>query len=465
MVAGLTVAYWLGLLAVILAVVVLGTYAARQIHSVDDFALAGRSSGPFMVMGIVVGTAVGASSTVGTAQLAFRVGLNAWWFCLGCCLGFVIMAFLYVKPLYSAKQTTVTQFLAVAYNQRTGVVASLFSVTGIFFSAAASSLVLIPMMANCFSVNLFHGALIALLLIVLYVFFGGAWGTGLMGIFKAGLLYLVLGVCFFVTLGKTGGVQPLLDYFPAYPWFTLFPNGFITDLGAGASTVIGVMCTQTYIQGFLSAQNEQAAFRGMILSGAFTLLSGLPAIWVGLFMRRYHPDIIPIDALPLFIMTYLPDWFAGVSIGMLIIASVGSAAGLVLGMGTILSNDILRRLMPEICKNHMLVATRSTVFFITVIILIFTYLNNDAIVLDWTILSMCLRGAGVFIPLLLAIFRPGLFGATYASLAIAGGSIAALCWRIFLPNFYSPLYPGMLVSAVFMLLGYNKKKKIEGDIV
>ena len=464
MIAGLSIAYWLGLLAVIAGVVVLGTYAARKIHSADDFALAGRSSGAFMVMGIVVGTAVGASSTVGTSQLAFKAGVSAWWFCLGCCIGFIIMAFLYVKPLYSSKQTTVTQFLASAYDKRTGMVASVCSVIGIFFSAAASSLVLIPMLANCFSMSLVSGALLSLLLIILYVFFGGAWATGLVGIFKAGLLYVVLGTCFFASLETTGGVTTLLSRFPAHPWFTLFPNGFITDIASGASTVIGVMCTQTYIQGFLSAKNEKAAFNGMILSGVFTVISAAPAVWVGLFMKVYHPDISPIDALPLFIMSYLPDWFAGVSTGMLIIASVGSAAGLILGMSTIFSADIVSRVIPSLYEKRALFVTRSTVLAITSAILVFTYINNDALVLDWTILSMCLRGAGVFVPLLMAIFRPGLFKSNYATAAIAGGSIAALSWRLLFPQLYSPLYPGMLVSVLFMLLGYRKRTQVNDKI-
>ncbi|MDR3348958.1 MAG: sodium:solute symporter family protein [Acidaminococcales bacterium] len=455
---GSALEYWAGLLAVILAVASLGVYAAGKVRTADDFALAGRSSGVLMVMGTIVGTAVGASSTVGTAQLAFKAGISAWWFCLGCCVGFVIMGFLYVKPLYFSRQTTVSQFLGLAYNQGAGIMASVFSALGIFFSAAASSLVLIPMLASCFSVSMEGGLAITFILIVLYVAFGGAWATGLVGVFKAGLLYIVLGVCFFAALKKVGGLSPILTEFPSVPWFTLFPDGFFTNLAAGASTVIGVMSTQTYIQGMCSAKNERAARLGMLFSGLFTLISALPAIWIGFFMRRLHPDIAPIDALPLFIMTYLPEWFAGVSVGMLIIAAVGSAAGLILGMSTIVSSDIISRLLPQFWQKNKLLSNRAALFAITFGTLLFTYRNNGALVLDWTILSMCLRGAGVFIPLCAALFWPGLFSPRYAAAAIAGGSLSALLWRILFPSTLSPLYPGMLVSAVFMAIGYWKRQ-------
>ena len=458
---GLSLQYWCGLLAVVLAVALLGVCAAKKVRTADDFALAGRSSGALMVMGTIVGTAVGASSTVGTAQLAFKTGISAWWFCLGCCAGFVTMSFLYVKPLYLSRQATVSQFLGIAYNQSAGVAASVFSALGIFFSAAASALVLIPMLAACFSVSMEGGLAITFVLIVLYVAFGGVWATGLVGIFKAGLLYLVLGGCFFAALKSVGGVSPVLSEFPAVPWFTLFPDGFFTNLAAGASTVIGVMSTQTYIQGMCSAKNERSARFGMFFSGLFTLVSALPAIWIGFFMRRLHPGIAPIDALPLFIMTYLPDWFAGVSIGMLIIAAVGSAAGLILGMSTIVSSDIISRLWPNFWRENKLLSNRAALFVIALVILLFTYSNNDSLVLDWTILSMCLRGAGVFIPLCAALFWPGLFAPQYAAAAIAGGSLSALLWRLLLPQTLSPLYPGMLVSALFMAAGYWKKQSAE----
>jgi SSS family solute:Na+ symporter len=237
----------------------------------------------------------------------------------------------------------------------------------------------------------------------------------------------------------------------------LVPDGVFTNLGAGASTVIGAMSTQTYIQGMCSARSEKASRRGMLLAGLFALFSALPAIWAGLFMRRLHPDIAPIDALPLFITTYLPDWFAGVSIGVLIITAVGSAAGLIFGMSTIVSADILSRLAPDLFAGRKLLVTRGALFVITFIVLVFTYVNHDALVLDWTILSMCLRGAGVFLPLFLALFWPGRFKPRCATFAVAGGSAVALAWRLLWPHFLSPLYAGIAASAIFMAIGYKKK--------
>ena len=458
--ATFSILYWAGFLLVVVSVVVLGVFAAKKVQNAEDFALAGRSSGVLMVMGTAVGTAVGASSTIGTAQLAFTIGINAWMFCLGAGIAFIIMGIIYVKPLYLSKISTISDFMSLKYNEKTGFVASLFSVIGIFFSAAASSLVLIPMMAANFSVDMTVGALMTLFLIIMYVFFGGTWATGLMGIFKACILFLVLFVSLLVSLKLSGGFAPIINNFSFNPWFNIFPKGIFIDIAAGLSTAIGVMSTQSYVQAMCSAKSEKAARNGMFLAGTFAILSAVPAIWIGLFMKVNHPDVLPIKALTYFITNYLPDWFAGISMGILVIAAVGSAAGLILGMGTIVSTNIITLVVPDFCKKNMLLVTRITIFLITCFVLVFTYINNDALVLDWTILSMCLRGSGIFIPLILAVYKPGKFAAEYAMYAIIAGSLSALSARVFISHLISPLYPGMLVSAIFMCLGYYSKKRL-----
>ncbi|MBQ2218175.1 MAG: sodium:solute symporter family protein, partial [Firmicutes bacterium] len=42
-----------------------------------------KGSNAAIVAGVIIGTLVGGSSTVGTAQLAYTYGLSAWWFTLG----------------------------------------------------------------------------------------------------------------------------------------------------------------------------------------------------------------------------------------------------------------------------------------------------------------------------------------------------------------------------------------------
>ena len=52
-----------------------------------------------VVAGVITGTLVGGSSTIGTAQLAYQFGMSAWWYTLGAGISCLILALVYAKPL------------------------------------------------------------------------------------------------------------------------------------------------------------------------------------------------------------------------------------------------------------------------------------------------------------------------------------------------------------------------------
>nr|HPG87028.1 hypothetical protein [Spirochaetales bacterium] len=57
------------------AIVALGVSSGKHVKNASDFDTGGNRAGPVMVAGTLVGTLVGGSATIGTAQLAFMYGL------------------------------------------------------------------------------------------------------------------------------------------------------------------------------------------------------------------------------------------------------------------------------------------------------------------------------------------------------------------------------------------------------
>ena len=70
---------------------------------------------------------------------------------------------------------------------------------------------------------------------------------------------------------------------------------------------------------------------------------------------------------------------------------------------------------------------------------------------------MGLRGAGTFLPLSMAVFFPGWFKGKWAMLSIAGGALTSLLWKVLLPQGGDPLYSGLAVSALFLLVGFQRR--------
>ncbi len=451
--------HWLGLAVALSCVAVLGAVASRKVKTADDFTLAGKASGVTMVAGTIIGTIVGGAATIGTAQLAFKVGLAAWWFTLGCGLALLLLGFFYAKPLRDSGLATVPEFLVVNYGKEAGPLCSLTSSAGIFFSLVANLLSAVPLIMALLHLSSMQAAGLVLIFTLLYVFLGGVWGTGLVGVFKTVLIIASLGTAGVIAWQGVGGASGLTGSLPSGPWFDLFGRGWSVDVGSALSVVVGVLSTQTYIQAVYGAKDVRAARGGVLLAAAITLPIGLLGVLVGLFMRVHHPDIVPIDALPLFVLRYLPDWLGGLAIGALLLASIGSAAGLILGMATMLTRDIAARVLPIRPGYSELRVTRVIVFVVAFSAVAVTMANLGSLVLDWNYLSMGLRGAGTFLPLSAAVFVPGRIKSRWAMLAIAGGALTSLAWKLILPESGDPLYPGLLVSAVMLLAGWRRGQK------
>ena len=449
----LTDGHLIAFFSVLLLISWVGVSAARKIKNATDFALGGRKSGVPMVSGTIVGTIIGGAATVGTAQLAFSIGLSAWWFTLGAGFALLVMAFFYAAPLRASKLQTIPQFLAQHFGSRAGMLSAIAASVGIFFSIVANVLSATPLVVALFQTDSMRAVAFVMALTVVYVLFGGVWATGRVGILKTLLIYITLMSAGYVTYTRMGGWSGFYAAFPAYPWFSLLGRGWGVDLGSALSLLVGTLTTQTYIQALFSAKDEQTARNGAITAALITLPAGIPAVMVGLFMRVHHPDILPINALPLFVLTYLPPWLGGLSIAALLLASIGSAAGLALGVGTMLNRDILPAAHWRFCEIHALCTNRIAVFLVMLGAALFTFGNLQSLVLEWNYLSMGLRGAGMILPFSLAIFSPGLLAPKIAVWAIAMGTMATIGWKFLFPQGMDPLFAGLIVSAFF--IGYG----------
>lgn len=452
----------LSMLAVLALTAVVGVGAARQVKNAADFSVGGHRSGTALVAGTIVGTIIGGASTVGTAQLAFSIGLSAWWFTLGAGIAIIVMGLFYAAPLRESKLQTIPQFLTLHFGPRAGMLAGVAASLGIFFSIVANILSATPLVAAIFQTGPAPAVGFVMLITVCYVLFGGVWATGRVGVLKAVLIYIALLAVGYVTYVKMGGWRGFYLAFPPYPWFSLGGRGWSTDLASGLSLVVGTLTTQTYIQALFSAKNAEVAKRGAFLAALITLPSGIPAVMVGMFMRIHHPDIAPIDALPLFAVTYLPAWLGGLTLAGLLLASIGSAAGLALGVGTMLTRDLFPQLRLRFSEQHPLATNRLTVMAVMAGASLFTFGNLGSLILEWNFLSMGLRGAGIFLPFSLAIFWPGRIGPGAAVYSMAAGTVAAFSWKFIAPTGMDPLYAGLLTSAITLAIFQVKNPRMTG---
>lgn len=451
--------HFTSLFITVIVVIGSGIFSARTIKSAEGYSLGGRSSGVTLIAGSIAGTVIGGGATVGTAQMAFSLGLSAWWFTLGSGVGFIIMGLFYARPLRNTALETIPQYLVINYGKAAGPVASVISSIGIFLSAVASCLPGIQIIAAIFNITPWLAAIILIMLVAAYVFFGGMRGAGVSGLMKLVIIWITLFLAGATAMLALLNMPNFTTVFPAYPWFSLFGKGISASFGNLFSMIVGVVCTQTYIQAIFSASDSRTAAAGAFAAALVIIPVGLPSIAIAMFMHAAHPDVLPILVLPSYLLQYQPAWLGGIGVAGILLSLVGSIAGLALGIGTMVSKDICYELLQIKKSTTILWINRFSVLMVTLLAASIAMLHLKSQVLTWNYMSMALRGAGVFLPLTLAIFTPGRLTKGWAVASMVMSTLASIAGATVLHVPVDPLFIGMAVSAAMIAAGLVWERK------
>jgi SSS family solute:Na+ symporter len=149
----------------------------------------------------------------------------------------------------------------------------------------------------------------------------------------------------------------------------------------------------------------------------------------------------------------------------LLFAVVGTGAGLALGISTIINNDIVRRLAinaPD-AKTELRLSRLWIVLVLAIGVVLAAVLGKTAIQ-HFAYMSMGLRGAVMFMPLMLALFAKNRVRKGFALAAIVGGPIIVLIFGIWKVFTFDPLFIGLAFCLIVCLIGLITGKKKDGGL-
>ncbi len=390
-----------------LGITILSLHRFRHVKTSADFSVANRSLGASGVSWVIIGTLVGGASTIGTVQMAYESGLSAWIFTLGSGIACFLLGLLFSKALREQGTVTVSEFLGLQFGKTFQVYSSVFTSIGMFVHVVGQFLASMAILQSIFGFSIWPAIIISFFLMALFVTLGGVSGAGLIGKLKFFMLYGMLLLSAGYAL-KLGNGLALLDRLPDDDnLFNLFSYGTgqgIIDLG---SMIVGVISTQIYLQAIFSARDVRSARNGAYLGAAIIPPVGIMGIVIGLYLKAYHPELEgnTAQALPFFLNTYFPPALAAFFSAGLLLVALGTGAGLVLGVTTNLDVDFFGSAKKMTARKHLMrLRLLSLVVLCLSVFLVLTGL--DSAILEWSYLSMGLRGSAVFLGLCIAVFLP-----------------------------------------------------------
>ena len=452
----------------LLAMVGIGYFASRKIRANEDFMLAGRRLGPFMLAGSLAATEVGGGSSMGVAEKAYGDwGMSAGWYVLTMAITFLILAV--VAPrLRSALVKTVPEYFRRRYGGTSGLL------TAVIMLLPLIGLTAIQFIASSVIVSVITGlsyplaVVLVVFVVTIYSVMGGLWSVALTDVVQWVLIVggLLLAVPFAIHFG--GGWEAMAKHIPEDKMSLTGGIG----LKSIASLVILYLTSfavgQEAVQRYFGARDEKAARLGSIyVALVYSVFAFIPAL-LGVIAfscvesGRIDGSIIEAEGakyvLPILVLEVMPGWLVGIVFAALIAATMSSADSDLLAAGSIFANDIYAELIrPQSSEAETLLVTRVTMVAIAGLALVVA-LTSQQNMISILMFSFTLRAGGAFIPYVIGHYwrRAGNFGAIASILF--GSAAVVLVEHDLVPFFgLEPIVPGLFCSLVsfviFSLLG------------
>lgn len=455
----LSIYHLLGIGLVVVLMCIIGIFSGKNTKNAKDFNTGNSGLTTAVIVGTITGTLVGGASTIATTQLAFEYGYSALWFNLGSGLGCLCLGLFFIDKLRKNDTLTIQEMLEKRYGTKVGIISALFSSLGIFLSIIAQLFSAITILVTVFPISITTAGIIACLVMGSYVVFGGIKGTGIIGVIKLFLLYCALIFMVYTALSSIDNFKNFAAYFPQEKYFNVFARGMWKDISGGLSLMLGVICTQTYVQVVIAGKDKKAAFQGTILSAVLIPPISLAGIVVGMFMKYHFPEMNSALAFPMFVINYIPDFIGGLILGTLFVVITGSGAGLVLGICSIFSNNIYPKIMPNLKESRKLFMIRATIVAVLILTFSTTLGDGQDLILEWSFMAMGLRAMTVLFPMCSILFLSRQIESRYVLASITLSPILVAAGRGIFNLNIDALYAGLAISFIIMLGGYIFSKQ------
>jgi len=459
-VENLTIYHFFGILLVLAGIAFTSIYSGRKIKNSADFATGGGQLGASLIMGSLVGALVGGSSTIGIAQSAFSAGISACWFTLGIAAGCLAFGLGFYKPIRNNGSATLDEMLKNEFGNKASLILNIIMVICSFLPIVVQLVSASALLSSAFGVSPNAGSLIAMLLMLLVVFFGGVWGSGIVGAVKAVLLVFAILLCSAVALHPGGGLSAILDSLPRERYLNLFADGVGQGLSEGLSAMLGIVVGHNSIQAIIAGRSVRSVRIGSLLSALIIPFIGLGSVTVGMYMRVSFPEMVPLEAFPNFVLLKLPPLLSGIVLGVLLINTIAAGAAMSLPISTILVNSIYKPLNKNKGDDRRtLLVSRLIIFVCLSLALLVTFGEFKALLLQWIYLSMAMRTAAVLLPLSCALFLKGKVDRRIVVCASLLGVLTDVLGSTVITFPVSPIYLALALEAIFVAVSSAALKR------
>jgi SSS family solute:Na+ symporter len=404
-----------------------GLFVAGRSSSMTDFAVTGRNMSLTVCSISIVATWFGAGPMMGSAAAAYSgntLEVIRDPFVSG--ISLLIAGFFFARTYRRSRRFTAIDF----WETRVGNFAGVFSVFvnlvggtiwlgGVLF---AFGVVFEALTGQPAALGILGGTLV----IVIYTMFGGLKAVASTDVLQ--MVFIAIGVLtlFFVVLSDAGGWSEVSTRLPAHAFDFTPPGNSLKDyldyLQVIFSSGLIAIAVVSVVQRAMAARSEQVSQNAFYIAGIAYLMFGSIPVTLGYIATVTMPGVEDSNAIiPLLAVEHLHPVVVAIFVGAVVSAIMSTSDSILLGCGTIVSVNLLPRVVKDPSDDLCLSVARWTIPAIAALSLYTAF--NTATVISAIGLSIALGFASMTGPFLLVVWwkklnSPGGFAGIGAGLVV-----------------------------------------------
>ncbi len=335
----------------VLVMLAVGLLVARKSATLDDFAASGRNMSLTVCSVSVIATWFGAGPMMGSAAAAYagnKIEVLRDPIVSG--ISLLIAGFFFVRTYNRSKRLTHVEFYETRIGNFAGVLSALVNlIAGTIWLGAvlfAFGVVFESMTGQSAAMGILGGTFV----IVVYTMFGGLKAVAATDVLQMAFIMIGVLVLFYVVLDDAGGWSQIAPLLPAHA-FSFTPEetgikGWMTYFQVWVSSGLVAIGVVSLVQRAMAARTEQVAQNAFYIGGIGYLLFGMIPVTIGYIASVTMPGVENSNAIiPLLAVEHLHPVLVAIFVGAVISAIMSTSDSILLGCGTVISVNLLPRLV------------------------------------------------------------------------------------------------------------------------
>lgn len=374
-----------GTVIYVTVMLLVGLIVGRKSGSLDDFAASGRNMSLTVCTISIIATWFGSGPMMGSAAAAYSGNkLEVLRDPLVSGISLLIAGFFFVRTYNRSRRLTHVEFYETRIGNFAGVLSSFVNLVagsiwlgGVLF---AFGVVFETLTGQPAALGILGGTLV----IVIYTMLGGLKAVAATDVLQMTFIMIGVLILFFVVLDDAGGWRTVAPQLPDHA-FSFTPadfsfGGWVKYLQVWVSSGLVAIGVVSLVQRAMAARTEQVAQNAFYIGGVGYLLFGMVPITIGYIAVVTMPGVEDPNAIiPLLAVEHLHPVLVAIFVGAVISAIMSTSDSILLGCGTVISVNLLPRVIKQPSEQLRLSIARWSVPVIAGISL-YTAFNTSTVI-------------------------------------------------------------------------------------